>query len=143
MAKANPAAYDSTPESCGISTAWAVPCAFVAAMLAGFAIGRTGIALPGAEPMIAASVLVLGLFIATRTQLPLGAGMLVAGVFAVSHGFAHATEIPQEAGALSYAAGFAAATIALHLLGLGLGRTLHARLAGIPIALAGAWMLFA
>ena len=112
-------------------------------MLAGFVLGMTGVLLPAVEPMIAASVLVLGLLVASRGQVPASVGMLVAGAFAVSHGLAHALEIPKDAGALSYAAGFAVATVTLHLLGFGLGRTMNARFAGIPIALAGAWMLFA
>ena len=127
----------------GARAVWAVPCAFVVAMLAGFAFAMAGLVLPAVEPMIAASVLAFGLLIVSRTQVSASVGMLVAGAFAVSHGFAHAVEIPQYAGALSYAAGFAVATVALHLLGFGVGRTLNARLTGIPIALAGAWMLIA
>lgn len=127
----------------GARAVWAVPCAFVVAMLAGFAFAMAGLVLPAVEPMIAASVLVLGLLVASRRQLAASVCMLVAGAFAVSHGFAHAVEIPSVAAAWSYAAGFVVATVALHLIGLGLGGSLRARFAGIPIALAGAWMLIA
>lgn len=120
---------------------WAVPSAFVLAMLAGFGLGFAGYALPGVEPMIAASVLLFGLLAAARARLPATAGMLVAGAFALSHGFAHAAEIPVGGAAVSYAFGLACATAALHALGLLLGRSLRARYAGVPIAFAGVLML--
>ncbi len=124
---------------------WAVPFAFVTAMLAGGALGFLGYTLPFMEPLVASSVLILGMLIALQVRLQwMGLG-LVAG-FALCHGLAHAAELPPAAGALTYAAGFAAATAALHVLGLLLGvgmrsGNLAPRLAGAPIALAGCWLL--
>jgi len=125
----------------GARAVWAVPGVFMLTMLAGFGLGVTGFSLPGAEPMIAASLVSFGLLVAARAKLPAAAGMLIAVAFALSHGFAHAAEIPLRADALSYALGFACTTAALHALGLLLGRSLRARYLGVPIALAGALML--
>jgi urease accessory protein len=121
---------------------WAIPLAFVTAMLAGGALGFAGMTLPLLEPMIAASVLALGLLTVLRVRLH-AAGVLLVAVFAVFHGVAHGTELPATAGALPYAAGFVIATALLHLLGLaaGLQAKIAARWAGAPIALAGGWLL--
>ncbi|KQT47628.1 protein hupE [Aureimonas sp. Leaf454] len=101
----------------------AVPVAFVAVMSLGFAFGLSGASLPFVEPMIAASVVVLGLLVACAVRLPAAAGAAVVGAFALFHGHAHAAELG-SAGALSFAAGFVAATALLHLAGLGLGLAL-------------------
>ncbi len=121
---------------------WAIPLAFVTAMLAGGVLGFAGLTLPLVEPMIAASVLALGLLIVLRIHLR-WAGVLLVAAFAIFHGVAHGTELPAAAGALPYAAGFVLATALLHALGLatGLQVKIAARWAGAPIALAGGWML--
>ncbi|MCG7505976.1 HupE/UreJ family protein [Mesorhizobium retamae] len=124
-----------------------VPTAFVGMMLLGFVAGLSGVPLPFVEPMILASVVVLGLLVALALPLPAAVGAVIAGFFAFFHGHAHGAEIGTAAFA-SYAAGFALATALLHgagiLIGLGLGRlgardkTLVAvRLAGGATALAG------
>lgn len=127
----------------------AVPAAFVAAMLAGGALGFTGVALPQVEPLIAASVLALGLLVALRVRLSAAAGMLLVAGFAVAHGAAHAAEMAPGQSAPAYALGFGLATLLLHAAGVALVRlrpamidpVLRARLSGAPIALAGAWLL--
>jgi urease accessory protein len=67
------------------------------------------------------------------------AGMAIAGVFALFHGYAHGLEMPQAASPMLYALGFVLATACLHGVGIAgslIGR--HAmRLAGIAIAAAG------
>ena len=45
----------------------------------------------------------------------------LAGLFAIFHGHAHGTEMPQDAAALSYAAGFMLATALLHGAGIAIG----------------------
>ena len=121
---------------------WAVPFAFVSAMAAGGALAFAGIALPIVEPAIAASVLVLGLVVALRVRL--GASALpLAGLFALFHGAAHAAEIPADASPVVYAAGLLLATALLHAAGIALGMLPRSRVAGIPVALAGAWLLAA
>lgn len=130
-----------------------LPLVFVALMLAGAALGLAGMALPAVEPMIAVSLLVVGLMLALRTRLPAWAGTLLVGGFAVFHGYAHGAELPATAAALpavlAYVGGFAVATMALHLLGIGAGTLLRrhagwlARVAGAGVALYGAGLLVA
>jgi urease accessory protein len=130
-----------------------LPLAFVALMLVGAALGLAGFALPAVEPMIAASLLVVGLLVALRAKLPAWAGMAIVGGFAVFHGYAHGAELPTTAGALpgvlAYVGGFAVATMALHLAGIAAGTALRsragwlARAAGAGVALYGVGLLVA
>jgi len=121
---------------------WAVPLAFVGSMALGGALGFAGVKLPLVEPTIAASVLVLGLLVALRVRLR-WSGLAVVGAFAVFHGIAHAAEMPAEASTLFYAVGFVLATALLHAAGVALGMLPRARWAGVPVALAGLWLLAA
>lgn len=101
---------------------WAVPATFVALMAVGGVLGMSGVEVPFVEIGIAASVIVLGAVVALRaTNWPLGAAMAMVGAFAVFHGFAHGAEMPADASGLAYAAGFMAATAALHAVGVGAG----------------------
>lgn len=109
---------------------WAVPATFVALMAVGGALGMYGVAVPFVEIGIAASVIVLGGAVALGWKnWPLGAAMALVGFFAVFHGHAHGAEMPADASALTYAAGFMLATALLHVAGIG---------AGIAIGKAGA-----
>jgi len=129
---------------------WA-PVAFVALMVMGALLGAGGMALPMAEPMIAASLLVFGLLIAARAQMPTWAGALLCGAFALFHGYAHGTEFPAGAQAMFpyFVGGFAVATALLHTAGIGAGFALKprlawlARLSGVGVALYGASLLAA
>lgn len=130
-----------------------LPLAFVALMLVGAVLGLAGFALPAVEPMIAASLLVVGLLVALRARLPAGAAMALVGGFALFHGYAHGAELPASAGALpavlAYVGGFAAATVALHLAGIAAGTVLRrhapwlARAAGAGVALYGVGLMVA
>lgn len=104
---------------------WAMPLAFVGAMLAGGALGFVGITLPAVEPMILASIVILGVLAALATRLPLTATLPMIAVFGLAHGWAHGAEGPATGMAL-YAAGFALATAALHAAGIAMGRSLSA-----------------
>jgi urease accessory protein len=126
----------------GARWTWAVPLAFVGSMALGGALGFAGVSLPFVEPMIAASVLVLGLVVAVGVRLRWSALGLV-GIFAVFHGIAHAAEMPHEVSRLVYASGFVLATALLHAAGVGLGMLPRARWAGVPVALTGLWLLLA
>ncbi len=124
---------------------WAIPLAFVSAMVAGAAAGFAGMQLPYVEPVVAASVVALGLLIAGGQRPAVLAGAALCAVFAVFHGVAHATELPPEAGAVDFVAGFAIATALLHGAGLLAGLRLRDgrdgwRL-GAPIALVGCVLL--
>jgi len=125
----------------------AAPLGFAAMLLAGALMGLAGVALPAVEPMIAASLLVLGLLVFTRKRLPALASAALVGVFAVFHGLAHGQELAGESDAALTLAGMLAATVLLHAAGIGLGWALrHAnrwlpRLAGVAVALLGAALL--
>jgi urease accessory protein len=97
---------------------WIVPGAFLAAMLAGGLLGFAALVPPFAEQMVAASGLVFGLLIVTRSYLSPWLGAALASAFALYHGAAHAAELPAAASALTYAAGFCAATALLLAAGV-------------------------
>ena len=125
-------------------SAWAVAVSFVAAMAAGSALALGGFALPHVEAGIAASVLVLGLVVALAVRLPLLAGVVLSGAFALVHGCAHGAELPAMGSPLAYAAGFLLATAALIATGYAVGRMLNVRplrFAGLCVAAAGAAFL--
>jgi len=132
---------------------WMVPAAFVGTMILGFLAAMFGLPLPFVEPVILASVVVIGLMAAVALSVPAGLAMALVGFFAFFHGHAHGGEIG-EAGAGAYAFGFALATAILHAagvaLGLGLGRVLGGtlgrnatRVAGGMAALGGVYLAFA
>lgn len=130
---------------------WAVPAAFVLAMVAGGALGYFGTPLPMVEQGIAFSVIVMGLAVALGVKLPVGPAMALVAVFAVFHGHAHGAEGSGAGSFLGYAAGFVVATTLLHAAGVVLGRTLEhlggglafnsRRLVGAVGAVAGAAIL--
>lgn len=107
---------------------WAAPLTFVAAMLAGGFAGAAGMPFPAVEPVILASIVILGAAVAMALRAPLPAALPVLAVFGAAHGWAHGAEGPAT-GLVAYAAGFALVTAALHVLGIGLGLALG-RLAG-------------
>ncbi len=126
---------------------WALPIGFVAAMIAGGLWGWAGLPFPGAEPMILASVVILGALVAMVMQLPLTVLLPGVALFGFAHGWAHGAEGPAQ-GVIPYAIGFAAATMGLHLLGIAMGRLIGrgallrglgggAVLAGLALAVAG------
>ncbi|MAR90477.1 MAG: HupE/UreJ family protein [Pseudomonadota bacterium] len=129
---------------------WVVPATFVGMMVMGSLLGFFGVAVPFVETGILASVLVLGLLLAGAFKLPLTVTGLIVGVFAVFHGVAHGAELPATTGATSYVAGFATATAALHLAGVGLGLLLRqvnlqtvTRMGGAAIAMGGVYLAIA
>ncbi len=128
----------------GGRTLWAVPSAFVGTMILGGALALTGLALPHVETGIAASVLVLGLLVATRQRWHVGGGMAIAALFALFHGYAHGLEMPQAASPALYAVGFVLATATLHAVGIAAGRIgrVAIQAAGVAIAASGVAMLF-
>jgi len=127
---------------------WLLPATFPAVMAIGAAMGANGIALPWVELGIAGSVIVLGAVIALQIRPSLAASAGVIAAFALLHGHSHGTELPHAAAPLAYGAGFIAATLALHAIGLALGTASRApagllatRAAGAAIAAAGVLLL--
>ncbi|WP_079417047.1 HupE/UreJ family protein [Thiomonas intermedia] len=125
---------------------WA-PTGFASMLLLGALLGFAGVQLPAVEPMIAASVLVIGLFAAVRLRLAGWVAAGVVGAFAVFHGLAHGEELAGVAGRWAVVAGMVSATVLLHAAGLGAGLALRrtgrwgALLAGGTIAGMGASLL--
>ena len=113
---------------------WAWPLAFVGVMLVGGALGMLHMPLPFVEPGILASVVALGLLVALALDLPVSAGVAIIGLFALLHGHAHGTEVPENAGGLEYMAGFAVATALLHATGIAVGLGLGLRFRGLARA---------
>jgi urease accessory protein len=126
---------------------WSVPLVFISVMALGALLALAGVALPSVESGIAASLLLLGLLVAAAVRLPLVAGLAIAAVFAVFHGHAHGTEIPQALAPWLYVTGFLLATGLLHATGIVAGRYWAARwpwlarVAGLALSAGGAWML--
>jgi urease accessory protein len=112
---------------------WAVPLTFITVMALGGILGTIGINLPFVETGIVISVLTLGVLIAASVRLSLVASVVMVGLFAIFHGHAHGSEMPETASGLAYAAGFIIATAFLHSCGIGLGIAIQ-RLAGPKIA---------
>lgn len=110
---------------------WAWPAAFVGVMLGGAALGMAHVPVPFIEPGILASVVALGLLVALAVDLPVSAGVAIIGLFALFHGHAHGTEVPENAGGLEYMAGFAIATVMLHSVGIAAGLSLGLRFRGL------------
>ncbi|UVK39356.1 HupE/UreJ family protein [Mesorhizobium sp. AR10] len=113
---------------------WAWPLAFVGVMLVGGALGMLHVSVPFVEPGILASVVALGLLVALAVDLPVSAGVAIIGLFALFHGHAHGTEVPENAGGLEYMAGFAVATALLHAIGIAAGLGLGIRFRGLARA---------
>jgi urease accessory protein len=126
---------------------WALPLAFVASMLFGGLLGFNGLQIPLMETGIAASVLAFGLLVAVAMRLPLLIALGMTALFALTHGVAHGLELPALTSPWGYAAGFVAATAALHASGYALVRLLPqaaaplVRVLGAISALSGAWLL--
>lgn len=123
---------------------WA-PLGFAAMLLAGALAAMAGLRVPAVEPMIAASLLVIGLLAATRLRLPGPVAAALVGVFAIFHGAAHGQELAGEGGAavaMTALAGMVLATALLHVVGLGLGGALRQRGAWLPRAIGAGVALF-
>ena len=105
----------------GAPAIWALPVVFPMVMAVGGALGILGVPLPAVETGIALSGGVLGLLVAFAVRAPLWVAGMIVGVFAVFHGHAHGTELPQAANPLAYGIGFVIATGLLHLVGIGFG----------------------
>lgn len=100
---------------------WLLPVTFPLIMCVGAAFGVMGIQIPYTETGIALSGIVLGLAVLFGIRAPLWLAMVIISVFAICHGWAHGTELPEAANPFSFALGFVLATGMLHLFGIMLG----------------------
>jgi urease accessory protein len=96
----------------------AIPASFLAAMMAGGALGLVGIALPFVEAGILLSVVALGAAVALARPGAASLACVLTAGFALFHGHAHGTEAPVVASGVSYVLGFAAATALMHAAGI-------------------------
>ena len=126
---------------------WQLPATFMAMLAGGAFFGIWMPSLTQIEPGIAASVLILGLLIASPSKLALSISFVLTAAFGIFHGYAHGSEMPSAATTLTYAAGFLLATAALHVSGIVMGNAMRERFVrlvqvmGMGIAAMGAWML--
>lgn len=113
---------------------WAAPASFAAMLFIGALLGLSGLSMPGVEPVIAASLLALGLLLAARAALPAWGASMLAGGFAVFHGLAHGSELAAASSPPAALAGMLIATALLHGAGLLIGSVLAGRQAWLPRA---------
>lgn len=132
----------------GSPAIWLLPVVFPLVMVFGGALGVMGVPVPAVETGIAASAVVLGAMVAVAARPPIWVAAVIVGVFAIFHGHAHGTELPNAANPLAYSLGFVMSTGLLHLSGIALGLLVRwpagkvaVRAAGGAIALAGVGFL--
>ena len=124
---------------------WALPFAFILAMIGGGILGHMGLSIPALETAIVGSLIALGAVLAFGISVPTALGAALCGAFALAHGMAHGSEMPANAAGLAYGLGFVMATAMLHGAGLAAGRLgpMLLRVAGAMIALLGCVLLAA
>ncbi len=105
----------------GGAALWRIPGAFLTAMAVGAIAAAAGVAVPGVELGIAASVALFGLLVALGARPGSAWGIGLVGLFALLHGHAHGSELPATAAPLAYGLGLAAASLLLLYAGVGSG----------------------
>jgi urease accessory protein len=111
-------------------SAWLAPGAFLSGMVLGGVAGIVGIPFPGAETLIIASVILLGLTIAGAVEVKdqhLAVILAPLALAGMAHGYAHGAEVPSSVHPAAYVAGFLLATAALHAVGVGVGTVIRDR----------------
>ena len=121
----------------GHRAVWVWPATFVGMMSIGGALGMAHMALPLVDPGILASVIVMGLLVVFAVDLPIVAGAAIIAVFALLHGHAHGSEVPETANGVMYVVGVALATASLHGVGVTFALSARRVLSGFPVRLAG------
>jgi len=105
----------------GAPSIWLLPIAFPLVMSLGAMAGLIGLPLPGIEIGIALSAIVFGLMVLGEIRLQLKVAIIIVGCFALYHGHAHGTELPDGQSGLLYSMGFVLATGCLHGVGIAIG----------------------
>ncbi len=123
---------------------WILPIVFPLVMAFGGALGVAGVDIPYIETGIALSGIVIGLAVLFMARPPIWIAAIIVGAFAIFHGHAHGTELPNSANPLVFSIGFVTATGLLHLAGIAIGEltrwawgTMVVRASGGVIALIG------
>ena len=125
---------------------WLLPIVFPMVMSLGAFCGLIGIPVPGVEAGIALSGIVLGVMVFAEVKPPVAVAALLVGIFAIFHGHAHGTELPEGQSGLLYSFGFVIGTGLLHAVGIAIGLIHHwpvgarvIRVTGVFIAVTGAF----
>jgi urease accessory protein len=105
----------------GVPSIWFLPIAFPLMMACGAALGLMGYPLPAVEFGIAVSAVILGLMVLIEARPPMALAILIVAFFAIFHGHAHGTELPEGQSGLLYSIGFVLSTGLLHAVGIGIG----------------------
>lgn len=128
----------------GAPAIWVLPVVFPLVLALGGVLGVAGVPLPGVEIGIAVSAIVLGIMVLGAVRPPLVVAAVIVGLFAIFHGHAHGTELPDAGNALTYSLGFVVSTGLLHVAGIAFGLLVRwpagrvaVRVAGGLIGLAG------
>jgi urease accessory protein len=100
---------------------WLLPVVFPIIMAFGGALGVAGIELAGIEEGIAISAIVLGLMVMLAVKPQLWIANVIVAFFAIFHGYAHGTELPDSVQPFAYSAGFVVMTGLLHVAGILIG----------------------
>jgi urease accessory protein len=132
----------------GAPAMWLLPVVFPLVMAFGGVLGIVGVPIPYVETGVATSAIILGLMVALAVKPPLWIAAALVGAFAIFHGHAHGTELPDAADPFAFAAAFVIATGLLHLSGIAFGLLskwprgrIAVRAGGGAIALAGFFFL--
>ncbi len=94
---------------------WLAPAVFVALLAAGVLLGHQGLSLAYVEPLVAASVLALGILLSKPECIAPYASLALIGGFALFHGFAHGSELSSGGAVL---AGIVLGSSLLHAVGM-------------------------
>ncbi len=116
----------------GGAARWALPCGFASGMALGFLAALAALPIPFVEPMILASVILLGLMLAVAFRPSTAAATGIIALFGLFHGHAHGGELGY-ATAFGFGTGLLVGTVALHTAGVAAGSRLLARGGGSPL----------
>jgi urease accessory protein len=124
---------------------WPIAAGVCAALVAGAMFAAVVPAEPLFEVLVTASVCALGLLLLGERVIATGWALACIAVFAFAHGAVHAIEQPVEFSSAGYLGGVLVASVVLQAAGAMVAHLLdhRARLAGVPLAAAGAWILLA
>jgi urease accessory protein len=133
----------------GAPAIWLLPVAFPMMMAIGGFLGLIGVPLPAVEIGIGISAVVLGTMVVLEIKPLLFVAVLIVGIFAIFHGYAHGAELAPGTSALAYSLGFVVSTGCLHGVGILIG-LIHkwetgrcvVRIAGCLIAAAGVFFVW-
>jgi hydrogenase/urease accessory protein HupE len=133
----------------GAPAIWLLPVTFPVVMAFGGMLGLMGVGLPGIEIGIAVSAVILGAMVLLEVRPSLAIAAVLVGFFAIFHGHAHGTELPEGANGMLYSVGFVVSTGCIHAAGITVGLVhrwpmgrLAIRAGGLAIALTGMGFLW-